>query len=251
MHVRKHLLLLVLCLIGFFLSSSAMAAKIFWTPTDSWVPDATSGSIAYKSGTIDVTVSGSGTFTTGGSVIPGFATTSANYENIDTATHHRFRTIYDAPGTNWSVEFDLVGTSITSADVFTIGQLFVSSTGGPLTSMTVEIFGLDDTTAIDLTTVDFEQHALATPGFDALLDWNPATGDLVPLGEANSKNSGWGFFSPTNDEIGKIVLTGSSVIAPDEINYGFGAPIPLPAAAWLFGSALAGLLTMAKRKYSI
>ena len=240
----------VLCLLAAY-SLPATAAQIAWTSMSSWVTDATTGSIAYKTGSIDITFSGSSGFETSGLVTDPFATTSVNYENIDTATHNSLLSRYDSADTNWSVEFDLVDTTLTSNDVFTTGQLFASLTGASFTTMTIQMFAPDDITPIDLTTIDFEQHALAVPNFDAQLDWNPLTGTLSPISEETSKNSAWGFFSPTSTDIGKIIITSMTDVAPDVINFAFGSPVPVPAAAWLFGSGLIGLIGVAKRKKAV
>jgi hypothetical protein len=218
----------------------ASAGLIEWTSFATWTLDATTGSIPYKTGTIEVVVSGSGISTLGQQVNP-FATTSANYENIDTAAHHVLRIFPNNPSTPWSISFDLVGTTLTSEDVFTAGQLAVASTGVHLTDLTIQMFAPDDVTSVDLTTLEFEEHALISPNFDARLDWSPITGSLQPIPEAVSKNSGWAFFGPTTTEVGRIVITAVATGGPDAINFSFGRPVPEPGTVWLLASTFAAL----------
>jgi hypothetical protein len=250
MHKKKKLVR-CLALVFVFLPGfgGAVAANIAWNPTSAWTLDATSDSIPYKSGLINVTVTGSSVGTLG-QVVNFFATTSADYQNIDVATHHVLRISPANPATAWSIEFDLVGTTVSAEDVFTAGQLAISASNVHLTDLTIQMFAPDDVSPIDLATLDFEQHALISANFDAMLDWNPATGLLQPVGEGASKNSGWGFFSPTTVEIGKIVVTAATIGGPDAINFSFGQPVvvPVPGAAWLLSTAVAGLLGWSGRK---
>ena len=180
---------------------------------------------------------------------------SERYSTIDVTTHHVLRVFPSEPSTPWSIEFDLIGTTLTAADVFTIGQLAVSSAGAQLTTMTVAMFAADDVTPIDLTTLAFEQHALISPNFDALLDWDPATGALAPIPEGISKNSGWGFYGPADVTVGRIVVTAAATGGPDAINFSFGIPlseppetVPEPASAALLLIGAAGLAVRRRRR---
>ena len=214
---------------------------IEWTPFDAWTPGATSGSVTYKGGSVEITLtSGPAGFSRiDGAATNRFATTSSAYENIDTTTHNVFNVSpvrVMSGGNDWSIELDFVGTSVTSDDVFTIGQLFIFG-GVPSTTMTISAFAADDNTLFDLTDLAFEQHALDAANFDGPLDWNATTGVLSPTAAGNGQNSRFGFFSPTSGEIGRLVLGAATPFGgtSDLIQFGLGVPVPEPRGALLLG----------------
>lgn len=204
-----------------WLPVAIQSAEIDWAPYDGWIQNGAAGSIAFKSGRIDIRVSGDRILTKGWVVNP-FATTSAAYENIDSATHHVLEIRPEIAHTDWSIEFDLVGATLTRDDVFTAGQLAIASTGVRLTELTLTAYAPDDKTVLDLKSLAFEQHALLSPNFDAKLAWDPRRGSLAPQPEGVSKNSGWAFFSPGEIEIGKIVIAADATGGPDAVNFSFG-----------------------------
>jgi hypothetical protein len=235
--------------------TASSAAEIDWVSFSTWTSGATSGSVTYKGGSLGITVTGgpSGFVLLQDHTIHPFATTSANYENIDTATHNVFDVqpvrVNSVPGNDWSIEFDFVGTTLTSADVFTIGQLFRTSTGRISTSITLSVFGADDTTPLLLTDLAFEQHTITTTGFGNVLGWDPSTGTLIPTLD-NNENSGWGFFSPTSGEIGKIVIAADTPVggSSDLIQFGMGVPVPELSTGLLMSLGIAGLAAYRRRK---
>ena len=202
-------------------SPGVLAAEIDWAPYGAWVQDAVAGSIPFKSGRIDIRVLG-GDILTKGWVVNTFATTSPDYANIDTATHHVLEIRPAVAHLDWSVEFDLVGTTLTPSDVFTAGQLAVASSGIRLTDLAITLYAPDDQTVLDPRLLDFEQHALISANFDARLAWDPLRGTLQPIKEGVSKNSGWAFFSPTGIDIGKIVIRADATGGPHAVNFSFG-----------------------------
>jgi len=237
--------------------SHAKAAAIEWIDFSSWVANSTSGSVPYVGGPIDIrlTAPSGASFTTISGVGGGFDSASPTYSNLDTAAFRDLGIIPDAAftGSTWSIEFDFLGSSLDSDDAFSIGQLFVSSAFGLLTSIQIEAFEADDTTTYDLNNLLFEQHGRGA-GFQNDLIWDPSTGMLTAGAVTSSENSKYGFFKPSVGEIGRLLVTASTTPAPnaDRIDFGFvvpeGAPvIPVPAAAWLFGSAL-GLLGWMRRR---
>jgi hypothetical protein len=55
---------------------------------------------------------------------------------------------------------------------------------------------------------------------------------------------------PSNDTPGTITNLGRFALDSNTgvLTFGSAAPVPVPAAAWLFGSALAGLLGFGRRR---
>lgn len=232
-------------------SHAAMAGPISWTSFDSWIPDATNGSVPFKGGSIDVSIQPTSGLGTGGTTSPtGFATTSPTYSNIDSIPYASLFVQPEAASTGnpWSIEFDLVGTTLTSADAFNVGQLFVSSVFGPRTELTLAMFGPDDTTEFPLTNLLFEQHARDAPNFGAPLIWDPSTGVLrVTSPVAVSENSQYAFFKPASGEIGRIVVSATTFESANGDTIQFAFAVPEPTTALLLASGLAGLALRRKR----
>ena len=237
--------------------SHANAAAIEWIDFSSWVGDSTSGSVPYVGGPIDIqlTTPAGASFSTIGGVGGGFDTASPTYSNLDTAAFRNLGIIPDPAftGSTWSIAFDFSGSGLDSAAAFSIGQLFVSSANGLLTSIQIEAFEVDDITTYDLNNLLFEQHGRGA-GFQNDLMWDPSTGMLTAGAVTASENSKYGFFKPSLGEIGRLLVTASTrpAVNSDRIDFGFVVPegtpvIPLPAALWLFGSAL-GLLGWLRRR---
>jgi hypothetical protein len=166
------------------------------------------------------------------------------YSNIDSIPYSSLFIQPDpaVTGDPWSIEFDLVGATLTSADAFNVGQLFVSSVFGPRTELTISMFAADDATPFPLTNLLFEQHARSAPGFGVPLIWDPATGVLLVTSPVDaSENSQYAFFSPSAGEIGKIVVSATTAESANGDTIDFAFAVPEPATALLTGLGLLGL----------
>ncbi len=235
----RHWVVMLVAVGSLGIGNAARAADVQWVNMSAWTTDATSGTFAYKAGTVQATLSPSiGNLF---SLFSGFATDSASYENIDSIPlGARF-----INGTaDWTLTFDFVGTTLTSDDAFALGQLFIFN-GTPNTQITLSAFGVDDTTPFPLATLDFEQHGIPSQGFVGQLDWDPNTGLLRPTSIVN-ENSAFGFFSPSSGEIGKLILSADTIT--DQITIGLAIPIPEPGSALLVGLSLLGALALRRRK---
>jgi hypothetical protein len=180
-----------------------------------------------------------------------FATTSPTYSNIDSIPYSSLKIQPEpaATGDPWSVEFDLVGATLTSGDVFNVGQLFVSSAFGPLTELTISMFAADDATPFPLTNLLFEQHERSTPGTSVPLIWDSSTGVLrVTAPVSASENSQYAFFSPSAGEIGKIVVSATTIESANGDTIDFAFAVPEPATGLLVGVGLLGLATARRLK---
>ena len=185
------------------------AANISWIDTSGFVPDATTGSLPFKSGSIEISISPNAGLVTAGVESPTpFATTSARYSNIDVIPYSSLNVQPDptGPAVAWSVEFDLTGALLEQGDAFNLGQLFVDPNQVPVTELTVSMFGPDDATPYDLALLDFEAHARAAANFDGPIVWNPATGVLSADASGAGQNSRYAFLSPTSGEIGRTAV---------------------------------------------
>ena len=214
------------------------AASISWVATDSFVADATTGSIPFKNGSIDITIGpGAGLFT-GGVLSPTpFATTSAQYGNIDVEPYSSLNIQPDpaGPALAWSVEFDFSGVSLALGDVFNVGQMFVEPNGTIVTELTISMFGQDGVSPFDLNLLDFEAHARAAANFDAPLIWNPTTGLLTVDSSGAGQNSQYAFFSPASGEIGRIVVSATTTRGGDLTQFAFAVPEPSTLSLLLLG----------------
>jgi len=234
MRSRKSNVLCVL-LIGLVtvstLTGPCRAADIVWTSFESYTFP--SGTVAFKGGTVDVTLSMLGNAF--GAPFSGFATDSAAYSNIDSIPYISLVVdpAAEQTGNSWSIEFDFSGTTLTSADAINVGQLFLfvdsNGTNFKLTTFTITAFGADNVTPFNLNNLAFEQHASAAAGFDAALVWTPATGTLALADGTESQNSRWGFFKPTSGEIGRIVFSATTLPNAgngDRVQFGLASSIP-------------------------
>jgi hypothetical protein len=168
------------------------------------------------------------------------------YSNIDSIPYSSLFIQPDpaVTGAPWSIEFDLVGTTLTSADAFNVGQLFVSSVLGTFTELTISMFAADDATPFPLTNLLFEQHARNAPGFGVPLIWDPATGVLrVTSPVSASENSQYAFFSPSAGKIGRIVISATTAESVNGDTIEFAFAVPEPTTALLTGLGLLGLAT--------
>lgn len=205
-----------------------------------------SGGVA-QAATIDTLFAGGGAFS-----MLGFAS-AAN--NPLTGSSHNIVGAYNPPG--WDVNtaqtatapsaivsfnFNSSGTFVNTFTAAASSQATVSG-GGPVPSGTVgsgATIANGDAITVNLSSFfanwngnDFNQGNAAAAGtvsnvvgnnFDYVLDWT----SLISGG-------------PFNNQIGTWHLTGTGSVAP----------IPLPAAVWLLGSGLLGMVGVARRKKSV
>lgn len=253
--MKKNKIILFAAILLLVTHVSAHAASIMWASTTDWVTNATSGSIPFKNGSVTVTISGSGITSDVLSSDPYVVNTTTRYDNIDTADNTVLRVSQaNSNLTQWDIDFYLVNTVLTAGDVFTIGQLGLTAAGAAITDLSVTFFAADGTTVVNPADPSVEQHAPAAPGFGAPLLWDPATlsgsGALSVTGNAADTESVTAFFGPSAQEIGRIKVVALTNGMPDAIDFGFGSPVvvPVPAAAWLFGSGLLALVGAARRR---
>lgn len=109
-------------------------------------------------------------------------------------------------------------------DLFSLGSFTSSSNTTP---GTVNVFELSFDSVADLNTLQAANFTLATFTFSALSGGiSPLSISINALGDANG------------DPLVATTASGSVTVTA----------VPLPAAAWLFGSGLLGLIGMARRK---
>lgn len=130
----------------------------------------------------------------------------------------------------------LLGSSVPSLSSF-------DGTGGSVVS-------IDSGSFVDLWTLSVDPGESASIGFN-LLDLSVGGADIfkingftsAPLGSYGLTNLGTGVYD--------FLVFGSAFGASGGAYAGGVSAVPLPAAVWLFGSAMLGLLSLAKRKNKI
>ena len=202
------------------------SSGVAWVSWDSWIKNATSGSIPYKCGMIEVEILPMSVPSQSWRVIDGFKNTSPMYSNIDSTPYTSLN--INAPGegeinSEWSIVFDFVNTTLTSSGVFNVGNMFYSSYSGPFTEFQIKMYGEDDQTPYILNNLNFDEFALNGIAFDGPIEWDPKTGFLVPLPVAESQNSRFAFFNPHSGKIGKIEVHANVALGKqDVVSFGFG-----------------------------
>jgi hypothetical protein len=172
-----------------------------------------------------------------------FNTTNRNYGNGDTVT-------------NLSVFAGGRATSYDSLDEISDGELPANSNN------LINSSYLWDNTAQD--TIDRGASHEPSPGIPAggtsvgvwggwsnpsLFSNNIDTVAFDPNGVyGHAVGFQWGLDSGTNNSFGTYAATW--ILENNTLTFGTPSPVPLPAAAWLFGSGVIGLMGLARRKMS-
>lgn len=174
------------------------------------------------------------------------------------------------PALSGSTIINFDGTSTQNATSFTFGDVIFSTTSGTLRIAPFSEGGIFGGSGQDLSTTDTANPSsftitFATPVSAFGMNWGAANPDwtvdlfdssdnllesLVFIG-GDSTASFIEFYGASINGISRAELatTGYDWVKID--NFEYVSSVPIPAAVWLFGSGLLGLIGMARRKKAI